>query len=214
MLTLVTFGDSVLDCGWYNAARLTPASLLVHNDDQRFPEFRGRDLQSMVPARLEHRARDGATVADLAAQALELKVDTPALALLSIGGNDLLWSMGTATSPSPDRFAELLDDFLRNLAIRPVLIATIFDPTFGDDRRAFLDLDPRPVRAAHHAFNAVLTAAAKRVGRVIDVHQHFLSGQPDWFVETIEPSLVGASEIRRCFWPEVRRLALQLVSGS
>ena len=63
MLTLYAFGDSVLDCGRYNAVGLDPGRLLVRNDDRLFPEFRGRDLASRGPARLAHRALDGATVA-------------------------------------------------------------------------------------------------------------------------------------------------------
>src|SRR5688500_2192496 len=67
-LTLVTFGDSILDCASYNDQGITPGQLLVRNDDGLFPEFRGEDLASRRPARLEHRARDGATVRSLAAQ--------------------------------------------------------------------------------------------------------------------------------------------------
>jgi hypothetical protein len=59
MLSLVTFGDSILDSGRYNACSVTPGQLLVTNDDRLFPEFRGRDLSSRGPARLEHRARRG-----------------------------------------------------------------------------------------------------------------------------------------------------------
>lgn len=63
MTTLVAFGDSILDSGRYNAYGVTPGQLLVDNDDRLFPEFRGRDLSSRGPARLEHRARDGPRLA-------------------------------------------------------------------------------------------------------------------------------------------------------
>jgi hypothetical protein len=66
------------------------------------------------------------------------------------------------------------------------------------------------VRAAHAQFNTALASAAARVGQLVDVHSHFLRGSPDWLVQTIEPSLVGASEIRRCYWPSARRVALEL----
>lgn len=204
MLTLVTFGDSVLDCGSYNPYGITPGRLLVRNDDARFPEFRGQDLCSYGEARLEHRARDGATVADLSAQLTGLAVEEPAVALLSIGGNDLLMGMMMGILPEPDAFGRRLDAFLGALPIRPVLVATIYDPTFGDDARAFLDVEPAPVRAAHRRFNDRLAESAARVGTLVDVHAHFLRGDPSWFVQTIEPSLQGASEIRRCFWPAVR----------
>jgi acyl-CoA thioesterase I len=214
MLTLVTFGDSMLDCGHYNDAGRTPGDLLIENDDKLFPEFRGQDLRSLVSSRLEHRARDGATVAQLPAQARGLRVEGPSLALLSIGGNDLLWGMESGVLPDPATFARQLNDFLTALPIRPVLVTTIYDPTFGDDRRAFMDSDPHLVRPAHRQFNTVLAEAAERVGTLVDVHAHFLGGRLDWFVHTIEPSLLGASEIRRCFWPAARDVALRLTRAA
>jgi hypothetical protein len=54
-LTLYTFGDSILDCGHYNAYGVHPGQLIVRNNDKLFPEFKGRDLQSRGPARLDHR---------------------------------------------------------------------------------------------------------------------------------------------------------------
>jgi hypothetical protein len=44
-----------------------------------------------------------------------------------------------------------------------------------------------------------LAVLAPRYGFLVDLHPHFLGGRPDWFVQMIEPSLVGASEVRRCF---------------
>jgi hypothetical protein len=118
--------------------------------------------------------------------------------------------MTTGILPDPTQFARELETFFEALPVRPVLVATIYDPTFGDDRRAFLDVDPGPVRAAHARFNTALASAATQVGQLVDVHAHFLLGSPNWFVQTIEPSLVGASEIRRCYWPSARRVALEL----
>ena len=40
---------------------------------------------------------------------------------------------------------------------------------------------------------------AHRYGRVADLHAHFLRGDPSWYTRTIEPSLLGASEVRRVF---------------
>jgi hypothetical protein len=41
-----TFGDSILDCGRYNAYGVHPGQLIVRNDDRLFPEFKGLDLSS------------------------------------------------------------------------------------------------------------------------------------------------------------------------
>jgi acyl-CoA thioesterase I len=47
--------------------------------------------------------------------------------------------------------------------------------------------------------NELLTRLGNKHGQVADLHAHFLHGDPSWFVHTIEPSLKGASEIRRVF---------------
>jgi lysophospholipase L1-like esterase len=203
MITLYTFGDSILDCGHYNEFGITPGGLLVQNDDRHFPEFAGQDLRSRGPARLEHRARDGATVAGLPAQARGLQVEGRTMALLTIGGNDLLQGLILDHGPGIEVFAAALDAFLRDLPIRPVLIGTVYDPSFGDNQRDFLGVDPTIARANHARVNTVLAEMAERYGALVDLHAHFLLGDPSWFAQTIEPSLTGASEVRRCFLPFV-----------
>jgi hypothetical protein len=47
--------------------------------------------------------------------------------------------------------------------------------------------------------NRILAEAGSRYGALVDLHAHFLRGNLSWFTQTIEPSLIGASEIRRCF---------------
>ncbi len=204
MLTVYTFGDSILDCGWYNEFGVHPGQLLVRNDDRLFPEFRGQDLASLAargPARLDHRARDGATVGDLPAQARGLRPEGEGLALVTIGGNDLLAGLVLDAGPGLAAFAAALDDFLRRLPVRPVLLGNVYDPTFGDDANNFLGVDPALARANHRRMNAILAEAAGGYGALVDLHAHFLGGDPSWFTRTIEPSLRGASEIRRCFLP-------------
>jgi lysophospholipase L1-like esterase len=204
---LYTFGDSILDCGRYNAHGLDPGRLLVRNDDALFPEFRGRDLQSRGPVRLEHRALDGATIDDLARQAAALgrPPDEPAVALLTIGGNDLLRGLARDSGAGLRRFEATLDRFLQALPIRPVLLGSVYDPTFGDDARNFLDVAPALARANLRRVNDIVAAFAARHGGLADIHAHFLRGDPSWFTQTIEPSLIGASEVRRVFLPLIVR---------
>lgn len=90
MTTVYTFGDSILDCGSYNDHRVHPGQLIVQNHDHLFPEFRGYDLISRGPARLVHHARDGATIQSLSWQMRDLVFEDDAVALLTIGGNDLM----------------------------------------------------------------------------------------------------------------------------
>jgi len=200
LLTVHTFGDSVLDCGRYNDQGVHPGQLLVQNDDALFPDFIGRDLRSRGPAQLDHRAVDGATVDGLAGQARGLRVQTPALALLTIGGNDLLRGLAADTGSGMRVFEGKLGAFVEQLPIRPLLVASVYDPTFGDDARNFLGVEATVARANHRRVNAIIAALSQRPGvRFVDLHAHFLQGDPSWFTRTIEPSLRGASEVRRAF---------------
>ena len=126
VFTVYTFGDSILDCARYNEYGVHPGQLIVRNDDGLFPDFKGRDLSSSAPARLDHRARDGATVDDLPRQGRVLDLSGPAAALVTIGGNDLLTGLA-ADRGGMVRFERALDTFPM-LAVRPVLLGTVFDP--------------------------------------------------------------------------------------
>lgn len=136
---------------------------------------------------------------DLSDQAEGLGGERPALALLTVGGNDLIGGLVVDQGPGVEAFAAALEAFLQRLPIRPVLIANVYDPTLGDDNLNFLGVDPSLARANHQRVNAVLADAARRYGTLVDVHAHFLRGDPSWFTNTIEPSVRGASEVRRCF---------------
>jgi len=198
-LRLCTFGDSVLDCGRYNERGVDPGRLIVRNDDALFAEFAGRDLSSRGPARLEHRAVDGATVDGLAAQARGLVRAEPSIALVTIGGNDLLRGLAADDGRGVARFAATLAAFVRALPVGRVILGTVYDPTFGDDSRNFVGVPAALARANHRRVNDVIRAVGVRHGGVADLHAHFLAGDPFWYTRTIEPSLVGASEIRRVF---------------
>ena len=203
MTTLYTFGDSILDCGRYNEFDVHPGQLLVQNDDRLFPDFKGQDLASRSSARLEHRARDGSTVANLPAQVQGLRVEGTAIALITVGGNDLLRGLIQDTGAGITTFAAALDTFVQQLPIRPVLLGNVYDPTLGDDSRNFSGVDPAIARKNLQRMNAAIQQIANRYGQFVDLHAHFLQGDPSWFTATIEPSLRGASEVRRAFLPYV-----------
>jgi lysophospholipase L1-like esterase len=202
-LTLYTFGDSILDSGWYNDLGIHPGQLLICNDDQLFPEFREQDLSSHGPAQLEHRAVDGATVASLPGQAQNVSSHENAVAILTVGGNDLLRGLIVDRGPGIDAFTAALDAFLRDLPIRPVLLGNVYDPTFGDDALNFTGIDPALARRNHRRVNAAIAELASWYGALVDLHAHFLSGDPTWCTHIIEPSLRGTSEVRRCFLPHL-----------
>lgn len=203
MTTLYTFGDSILDCGSYNEFGVHPGQLLVQNDDRLFPEFHDRDLASQGSARLEHRAINGSTVADLPAQARGLQVEGKVIAVITIGGNDLLRGLIQDTGSGIVAFSNAFDTFVQQLPIRPVLLGNVYDPTVGDDRRNFVGADPAIARKNLQRVNTAIEEIANRYGKLVDLHTHFLTGDPSWFTSTIEPSLRGVSEVRRAFLPYV-----------
>jgi hypothetical protein len=172
----------------------------VNNHDLLFPEFHGRDLYSKDEETVtDLRAYDGSVVDDLFSQIEDLEVEGPAIALVTIGGNDLLSGLLNDDGSGMEEFAVKLKNFFDQLPIRPVLVATVYDPTFGDDSRNVFGADPAVGRENLRRINAILTYMGNAYGAVVDLHAHFLQGQEDWFTNLIEPSLIGASEVRRCF---------------
>jgi hypothetical protein len=98
--------------------------------------------------------------------------------------------------PTPDEVAEMarlerapadaaaLDDWLRALPVRPVLVGNVYDPSFGDDRNNFLGVDPALARRNHRRMNAALAELGHRYGAAADLHGHFLTGDTSWFTRT------------------------------
>lgn len=122
--------------------------------------------------------------------------------MLTIGGNDLLRGLIHDPGEGIVAFADTLDEFVRSLPIRPVLLGNVYDPTFGDDSN-FLGLEPAAGRTNLQRVNVVIEKIANCYSHVVNLHAHFLSGDPSWFTATIEPSLHRASEVRRAFLPYV-----------
>ena len=199
-LTLFTFGDSILDCAGYNKYGLDPGQLLVSNDDHHFPEFKGQDLSSRGPVKLVHLARDGAVVTDLAGQMPDFIPEGRTVALVTIGGNDLLRGLAADTGASGVvLFENTLSAFLSNLRVGKILVGTVYDPTCGDDSQNFLSLPVELVRRNHRRVNEVLIRLGEQYGSVVDLEAHFLRGDRSWFTQIYEPSLLGASEVRNAF---------------
>lgn len=67
----------------------------------------------------------------------------------------------------------------------------------SDANRNFLGVDPAIGRKNLQRVNAVIEKITNRYGHLVDLHAYFLTGDPSWFMATIEPSLRGASEVRR-----------------
>ena len=197
------------------------ASLFFSNDDERWPEFTGHDLQSITGcSEILRLAADGASLGDVFDdQVLMLEGDaSPTLITLTAGAIDLLSAV--ATKPAPARRDAIVRDAVRGvIALATMLherfddltliLTTLPDPTdgigvFPDER----DGEAVPPAALLH-FNTLL----REQGRVLpgtlvaEAHAAFQGHgltAPDaerwfWRRNPHEPSALGASGLRACW---------------
>lgn len=211
----LALGDS-LSVDKFAGPGLGAASLLYQNRDDRWPEFRGRDLKSRFPGIAFHNlATDGHTTGDVAAQTWPTP-GGPALITLTVGGNDLIACLNRGSlDPTPvvGSISRLVDRLHQRYPESTLMLATVYDPTDGTGQVQSGHRRFAPGMAAFRDFNA-------RLGRLpvtlVDVHAHFLGHgmrhddatyehhHPDdptfWYTLDIEPNARGSSEIRRLFW--------------
>jgi lysophospholipase L1-like esterase len=205
-------------------APLGAASLLAANDDARWPEFAGRDLQTLSPGLAVARlAADGATIGDVFSEQLPAieAGDDPALATLTLGSEDLLGAFGgvgkaarmeAAVRDIVQAYSYCVGEVVRLLPNATLVLTTVYDPTDGTghapglvEGRASLPLGALEAVNAHVRRVAASTPGA----RLADAHAHFLghgATAPEgerwyWRRNIVEPSAAGASELRR-LWLE------------
>jgi lysophospholipase L1-like esterase len=194
-------------------------SLLYKNQDELYPNFRGRDLRSIYPGiKFQSLALDGATTAHVLHHQLE-KIKAPhnqrSLFTLTAGGNDIL--SGEDAEDVVNRLEIIVKTITRNFPQSDLIIGTIYDPTDG-----VLDLfeDGRDITREYEILK-IVNARIEEFGknsnvRVVDIYSHFLGhgshckdpNNPHhkkedsslWYVLTIEPNSRGAHEVRRLFW--------------
>ena len=213
-----------------SVAPLGAASLLHRNADDRYPEFQGRDLETLYPGiGVQNLAEDGATIGDVFGSqrpAIEAS-DAATLITLSIGGNDLLSAFANRPDPSLLRqvvkdVADALQFLVRSLhEARPnslLVLTTVYDPS--DDTRkipgVFEGGGPLPLDALKD-LNARMARIALDQPKVVlaDAYRHFqghgvtASAADRWYWKRswIEPNAQGASEIRRLWLDAVEATA-------
>jgi len=207
-------------------SRLDPlgaAALLYRNDDERWPEFAGRDLARQAPPGLNflNLTQDGALIDDVVTEELaRLGRDSPdprILVTVTAGGNDLLDALAagvpldTAVTRIIRRYTDLIETLCEELSQATLLLTTVYDPTDGTGRLPGLSesLGRLPIEYLDR-FNAHVRETAGRTpgAALADVHRHFLghgvaATEPErwyWRRSLIEPNARGASEIRRVWW--------------
>jgi lysophospholipase L1-like esterase len=204
--------------------RLDPlgaAALFYRNDDDRWPEFRGRDLATLSPQiEFLDLAEDGAMIDDVATEELARlgrdSEDPEILLTLTAGGNDLLDALAAgrgveaAVSLAARRYTDLVETVREELPGATLVLTTVYDPTDGGGRLPGLEAYGRLPLEHLDRFNQQVREAARAMPGVLlaDVHRHFLGhgvAAPEqerwyWRRNLIEPGVRGASEIRRVWW--------------
>jgi lysophospholipase L1-like esterase len=185
--TLVLFGDSILDNAPYTGG--APDST-AH-------------LRRLLPDwNVDRHARDGAVMSDIPHQVKQLKA-RPAVAVLSVGGNDVVRHIGIL-EPRQANTSDLLRQLLR--------IADVFEEEYERVARAVaehadrtvlctiyeVELEPRAyaelARVPLSMLNDRIVRTASRLG--IDVLElRSVCTTPADFVMQIEPSAQGAEKI-------------------
>jgi len=219
-------------------SRLDPlgaAALLHRNDDDRWPEFRGRDLGRVWPG-LEflNLAEDGAMIDDVATEELaRLGRDSEApdiLLTLTAGGNDLLDALAagrrleSAVILTARRYADLVETVREELPRATLILTTVYDPTDGTGHLPGLEGYGRLPLEYLDRFNQQVRETARASPGVLlaDVHRRFLghgvtaSGGARWYWQRnmIEPNARGASEIRRVWWELLEDIAWADTEGA
>lgn len=211
------------------------ASLLVRNQNDDFPEWRGRDLQSHVgDLELHLLAVDGGTCPDLLERQLPrlAALDVaPSVVTVTVGGNDVLGHYGNtrAALRTVQDVASAVDEVLGRLGAvtaprSRIVVGTVYDPSDGTADAARVGLPPWPeVVEVLDALNGALRRVARARGaRVAEIHDHFLGhgltrGDPAqrqarpadrelWYCDVIEPNAWGAGAVRAAFWDAVQPL--------
>jgi GDSL-like lipase/acylhydrolase family protein len=211
--------------------RLDPlgaAALLHRNDEGRWPEFHGRDLEShFAGVEFLNLAEDGAMIDDVATEELARlgrdSEDPGILLSLTAGGNDLLDALAGgqlldgAVRRLARRYTDLVETVRDELPNATLVLTTVYDPTDGTGQLPGLQDYGRLPLEYLDRFNQQVRQTAREIPGVLlaDVHQRFLGHgvkalERDrwyWRRNLIEPNARGASEIRRVWWELLEGLA-------
>jgi GDSL-like Lipase/Acylhydrolase family len=182
-------GDSIFDNGAYIGSS---------------PDVRAQ-VQALLPhGQVTSAARDGAVMADIAAQIPRIPHSATHI-VVSIGGNDAIGVSGVleesavGVSDALEKLAGVRDRFDRNyrnvvelLLARslPVAFCTIYEPRFPDSKRR------RAAATALSVLNDVITRQAVESGvSLIDLR--VICDRDEDFANAIEPSSVGGGKIAK-----------------
>jgi|GEM_PF-709699 len=229
----VGLGDSISIDEYAGGAGWGAISLFYRNKDEIYPEFKGKDLQSLYPGIDPYfLASDGGTSSSVLREQLPTLPpggDDPTIVTLTVGGNDFLLSLSPgggidngATADFRSNLRKILEVLHERYPNCTIILGTIYDPTDGVGDLTIPEVDIQAAYKLFHAFNRAILDMGKSYGaQIADIYSHFLGhgfhhGDPNnphhcpedpsyWFVQEIEPNARGAHEVRRKFWEALER---------
>ena len=226
----VALGDSISIDEYAGGRGRGGASLLAHNRDDDFPQWRGHDLVTRYPGLRYHLlAVDGGTTQTLLESQLprlEAAGLSPTVVTLTVGGNDLLGAYGDTMRARNVvhtvivRVEQALTRIARLMRSpdHAIVIGTVYDPSDGSADAARLGLPPWPevVDVLAELNDGLRAVAAQHHTRIAEIHDQFLGhgltvGNPAqskprprnralWYCNVIEPNAWGADAVRASFW--------------
>jgi hypothetical protein len=181
-----------------------------------WPELKGRDLVTLCPSiRHEDLTADGATtesvLVDQVTRATAASPNESILVTLTAGGNDLLLLVGASVAEGErgvgaalERLQAVVDAVITRMPGATLLVSTVYDPTDGSGKLEHVQLRDVELRWLER-FNAGVRSLCRGPVLLADLHARFLghglSAPPPerwyWSLSSIEPGLIGASEVRR-----------------
>jgi hypothetical protein len=213
------------------------AASLLYRCNGEFRDFVGCDLRSRIPDLAHvNLASDRATAAVVSMNQIPPLEEIPGdlrVATLTVGLNDFIriWGADIQTGKvAAAQFRHHLDEVLgdiRRIAIEDalVLVTNIYDPMDGTgDYEGFGTADWEDGQIILDLFNRTIGEVSDDHGAlIVDVHEHFRGhgfafedeSHPHhdpldptrWYIQRSEANDRGASEIRRLFWRESRRIS-------
>ena len=227
--TYVILGDSISDKGGSGPFFY---DLLQHNDDARYPEWKGKDFASRFGTTVQKVSKGGAVAANLSGQvdALPATLAGPVIASITIGGNDMRAAIANILSgkDQADR-----DDFRKNVATALAKLtapgrfgagvevwvyeANVYDPTDGTGTFPGCP-PPLGIVSAMNAdaiwasWNEIVTEELAKIphGIVPNLHDTFrghgvvTTAPTRWFAaDCIHPNTDGHAALRALFWGSV-----------
>jgi hypothetical protein len=203
---------------------LGAASLLYSNHSSIWSEFEYKDLRTGIPdIKFVNLAEDGATTFDYLdgdyLKLLESFSDSPLLLTITLGGNDLLNLLLQNLDDDLEfekevrnlnrRFDSVLERLTSALPRAICVLNSIYDPTDGTGILPGLSPFKDKLVWLGNVNHHIKRVASDRGALFADVHGRFLGhglSAPEaerwyWEPNPIEPSALGASELRR-LWLE------------